>query len=39
MEKTGAENIVKETKQYREKWLQHEQRTDTKKNTKTSATI
>ena len=29
-EKTGAENIVKETKQYQEKWLQHIQRMDTK---------
>jgi len=28
-EKTGAENIVKEIKQYQEKWLQHIQRTDT----------
>jgi hypothetical protein len=27
--KTGAENIVKEIKQYQEKWLQHIQRTDT----------
>ena len=25
-EKTGAENIVKEIKQYQEKWLQHVQR-------------
>ena len=25
-EKTGAENIVKEIKQYQEKWLQHIQR-------------
>ena len=28
-EKTGAENIVKERKQYQEKWLQHIQRMDT----------
>ena len=28
-EKTGAENIVKETKQYEKKWLQHIQRMDT----------
>jgi len=28
-EKTGAQNIVKEIKQYREKWLQHVQRMDT----------
>jgi len=27
--KTGAQNIVKEIKQYREKWLQHVQRMDT----------
>jgi len=27
-EKTGAQNIVKETKQYQEKWLQHVQRMD-----------
>jgi len=27
-EKTGAENIVKEIKQYQEKWLQHIQRMD-----------
>jgi len=27
--KTGAENIVKEIKQYQEKWLQHVQRMDT----------
>ena len=26
--KTGAENIVKEIKQYQEKWLQHVQRMD-----------
>jgi len=28
-EKTGAQNIVKEIKQYQRKWLQHVQRTDT----------
>jgi len=28
-EKTGAEYIVKEIKQYQEKWLQHVQRMDT----------
>ena len=28
-EKTGSENIVKEIKQYQEKWLQHIQRMDT----------
>ena len=27
--KTGAENIVKEIKQYQEKWLEHIQRMDT----------
>ena len=27
-EKTGAQNIVKEIKQYQEKWLQHVQRID-----------
>jgi len=27
--KTGAQNIVKETKQYHKKWLQHVQRMDT----------
>jgi len=27
-EKTGAQNIVKEIKQYQEKWLQHVQRMD-----------
>ena len=30
-QKTGAENIVKEIKQYKEKWLQHVQRMDTKR--------
>jgi len=33
-EKTGAENIVKEIKQYQEKWLQHIQRMDTNRITK-----
>jgi RNase adaptor protein for sRNA GlmZ degradation len=28
-EKTGAQNIVKEIKQFQEKWLQHVQRGDT----------
>jgi hypothetical protein len=28
-ESLGAENIVKEIKQYQEKWLQHAQRMDT----------
>ena len=28
-EKTGAQNIVKEIKQYQKKWLQHVQRIDT----------
>jgi len=28
-EETGAHNIVKEIKQYQEKWLQHVQRMDT----------
>jgi len=28
-EKTGAQNLVKEIKQYQEKWLQHVQRMDT----------
>ena len=28
-QKTGAQNTVKEIKQYREKWLQHVQRMDT----------
>jgi len=28
--KTGAQNIVKEIKQYQKKWLQHVQRMDTK---------
>ena len=29
MQKTGAQNIVKEINQYQEKWLQHVQRMDT----------
>ena len=28
-QKTGTQNIVKEVKQYQEKWLQHVQRMDT----------
>jgi len=28
-ERTGAQNIIKEIKQYQEKWLQHVQRMDT----------
>ena len=28
-DKTGAQNIVKEIKQYQKKWLQHVQRMDT----------
>ena len=28
-EKTGAQNILKEIKQYQKKWLQHVQRMDT----------
>jgi hypothetical protein len=30
-EETGAQNIVKEIKQYQKKWLQHVQRKDTKR--------
>jgi hypothetical protein len=33
-EKAGAENIVKEMKQYQEKWLQHIQRMDTNRISK-----
>jgi hypothetical protein len=33
-EKAGAENIVKEIKQYQEKWLQHIQRMDTERKPK-----
>jgi hypothetical protein len=33
-EKTGTENIVKEIKQYQEKWLQHIQRMDTNRTPK-----
>ena len=29
--KTGAQNVVKETKQYQKKWLKHVQRMDTNK--------
>jgi len=32
--KTGAQNIVKEIKQYQEKWLQHVQRMDTNRLSK-----
>ena len=32
--KTGAQNIVKEIKQYQEKWLQRVQRMDTNRLTK-----
>ena len=35
-EKTGAQNIVKEIKQYQEKWLQHVQRMDTNRIPKQS---
>ena len=38
-QKTGAQNIVKEFKKYQKKWLQHVQRMDTNKTTKTSTTI
>ena len=30
-QKTGAQNIVKEIKQYQKKWLKHVQRMDTKR--------
>jgi len=33
-EKTGAQNIVKEIKQYQEKWLRHVQRMDTNRLSK-----
>ena len=33
-EKTGAQNIVKEIKQYQKKWLQHVQRMDTNRLTR-----
>jgi len=33
-EKIGAQNIVKEIKQYQEKWLQHIQRMDTNRTPK-----
>ena len=32
--KTGAQNLVKDIKQYQEKWLQHVQRMDTDRLTK-----
>jgi hypothetical protein len=32
--KTGAQNIIKEIKQYQEKWLQHIQRMGTNRITK-----
>ena len=32
--KTGAQNIVKEIKQYQKKWLQHVQRMDTNRKPK-----
>jgi hypothetical protein len=35
-EKTGAQNIVKEIKQYQKKWLQHVQRMDRNKIAKQS---
>jgi len=35
--KTGAQNIVKEIKQYKEKWLQHVQRMDTNRIPKKKA--
>ena len=38
-QKTGAQNIVKEIKQYREKWLQHVQKYGHKQTTKTSTAI
>ena len=38
-EKTGAQSRVKEIKQYQKKWLQHVQRMDTNRLTKTSITI
>ena len=33
-QKTGAQNIVKEIKEYQEKWLQHVQRMDTNRLSK-----
>jgi hypothetical protein len=33
-EKTGAQNIIKEIKQYQKKWLQHIQRMDTNRISK-----
>ena len=37
--KTGAQNIVKEIKQYQKKWPQRVQRDGHKQNTKTGTTI
>ena len=37
-QKTGAQNIVKEIKQYQKKWLQHVQRMDTNRLTKVATT-
>jgi hypothetical protein len=38
-EKTGAQNIVKEIKQYQKKWLQHVQRLGINRIPKTSTAI
>jgi len=38
-QKTGAQNITKEIKQYQKKWLQHVQRMDMDRLPKTSTTI
>ena len=37
-QKTGAQNIVKEIKQYQEKWLQYVQRMDTDRLPKVATT-
>ena len=37
-QKTGAQNIVEEIKQYQKKWLQHVQRTDTNRLPKVATT-
>ena len=37
--KTGAQNIVKEIKQYQKKWLQHVQRMDTNRIPKQTTTV
>ena len=37
-EKTGAQNIVNEIKQYQEKWLQHVQKMDTNRIPKVATT-